>query len=92
MFIFANNGDPKVFISSADWMTRNIENRVEVGVPIYQANLKNELMEVFDLYWSDNQKARVFSSKQDNAYRRNKKTPIRAQFALYEYYQNKLKV
>jgi polyphosphate kinase len=92
MFIFANDGDPKVFISSADWMTRNIENRVEVGVPIYQANLKNELMEVFDLYWSDNQKARVFSSKQDNAYRRNKKTPIRAQFALYEYYQNKLKV
>jgi Polyphosphate kinase len=92
MFIFANDGDPKVYISSADWMTRNIENRVEVGVPIYQTNLKNELIEVFALYWSDNQKARVFSSKQDNAYRRNKKAPIRAQFALYEYYQNKLKV
>ena len=92
MFIFANDGDPKVYISSADWMTRNIKNRVEVGVPIYQTNLKNELIEVFALYWSDNQKARVFSSKQDNAYRRNKKAPIRAQFALYEYYQNKLKV
>lgn len=92
IFIFANDGNAKVYISSADWMTRNIENRVEVGVPIYQENLKNELMEVFDLYWSDNQKARVFSSKQDNAYRRNKNAPIRAQFALYEYYQNKLKV
>jgi polyphosphate kinase len=90
MFIFANGGDPKVYISSADWMTRNIENRVEVGVPIYQENLKAELMEVFDIYWNDNQKARVFSAKQDNAYRKNKKAPLRAQFALYDYYKNKL--
>ena len=92
MFIFANGGDPKVYISSADWMTRNIENRVEVGVPIYQENLKTELMEVFDIYWSDNQKARVFSAKQDNAYRKNKKEPLRAQFALYDYYQSKLEI
>ncbi len=92
MFIFANGGDPKVYISSADWMTRNIENRVEVGVPIYQENLKSELMEVFDIYWNDNQKARVFSAKQDNAYRKNKKAPLRAQFALYDYYKNKLEI
>ena len=92
MFIFANGGDPKVYISSADWMTRNIENRVEVGVPIYQENLKTELMEVFDIYWNDNQKARVFSAKQDNAYRKNKKEPFRAQFALYDYYKSKLEI
>ena len=92
MFIFANGGDPKVYISSADWMTRNIENRVEVGVPIYQENLKNELIEVFDIYWNDNQKARVFSAKQDNAYRKNKKEPFRAQFALYDYYKSKLEI
>ena len=92
MFIFANGGDPKVYISSADWMTRNIENRVEVGVPIYQENLKTELMEVFDIYWNDNQKARIFSAKQDNAYRKNKNAPLRAQFALYDYYKNKLEI
>ena len=92
MFIFANGGDLKVYISSADWMTRNIENRVEVGVPIYQENLKTELMEVFDIYWNDNQKARVFSAKQDNAYRKNKKEPLRAQFALYDYYKSKLEI
>jgi Polyphosphate kinase len=60
MFIFANDGDPKVYISSADWMTRNIENRVEVGVPIYQTNLKNELIEVFALYWSEIRKRGFF--------------------------------
>ena len=90
MFIFANGGDPKVFISSADWMTRNIENRVEVGVPIYQDNLKQELIEVYDLCWNDNQKARVFSAKQDNAYKKNKKEAIRSQFALYDYFKSKL--
>ena len=90
MFIFANGGDPKVFISSADWMTRNIENRVEVGVPIYQDHVKQELIEVFDLCWNDNQKARVFSAKQDNAYKKNKKAAIRSQFALYDYFKSKL--
>ena len=90
MFIFANGGDPKVFISSADWMTRNIENRVEVGVPIYQDHVKQELIEVFDLCWNDNQKARIFSAKQDNAYKKNKKTAIRSQFALYDYFKSKL--
>jgi polyphosphate kinase len=90
MFIFANGGDPKVFISSADWMTRNIENRVEVGVPIYQDKLKQELIEVYDLCWNDNQKARVFSAKQDNAYKKNKKEAIRSQFALYDYFKSKL--
>jgi len=71
-------------------MTRNIENRVEVGVPIYQDNLKQELIEVYDLCWNDNQKARVFSAKQDNAYKKNKKEAIRSQFALYDYFKSKL--
>ncbi|MEK9750964.1 MAG: phospholipase D-like domain-containing protein, partial [Flavobacteriaceae bacterium] len=90
IFIFANGGDPKVFVSSADWMTRNIENRVEVGVPIYQDHVKQELIEVFDLCWNDDQKARVFSAKQDNAYKKNKKAAIRSQFALYDYFKSKL--
>ncbi|MFD1061629.1 polyphosphate kinase 1 [Winogradskyella litorisediminis] len=92
LYIFGNNNDPKIYISSADWMTRNIENRVEVSCPIYQQNIKEELQDIFEIYWSDNVKARVISSEQDNAYRKAKnKNKVRAQFAVYDYYQNRLK-
>lgn len=90
VFIFANNGDPKIYISSADWMTRNLDYRVEVGCPVYDQDLKQELLETFDICWSDNVKARVFSQKQDNAYRDDDKPKVRSQFALYDYYKKKL--
>jgi len=91
LFIFENDGDPKVYISSADWMTRNIENRVEVGCPIYDPEIKQELMDTFEISWSDNVKARRFNAKQDNSYVRNKKPKVRSQFAIYDYYVAKLK-
>ena len=90
VFIFENGGDSKVYISSADWMTRNIENRVEVGVPIYQEDLKQEVIDGFEMSWNDNVKGRRFTAKQDNAYRRNKKVAIRSQFDMYDYYRKKL--
>ncbi len=92
LFIFGNGGDTKIYISSADWMTRNLDFRVEVGCPIYDSDIKQELLDTFDISWRDNQKARVFSEKQDNAYREKdvNETAIRSQFELYEYYQRKL--
>lgn len=90
LYVFCNDGDPKVYISSADWMTRNIENRVEVSCPIYQEDIKQELLDIFDICWSDNVKARIIDSTQSNAYRQNDKPKVRAQFALYDYFQNKL--
>ncbi|MEM9648361.1 MAG: polyphosphate kinase 1, partial [Bacteroidota bacterium] len=92
LFIFGNNGDPKIYISSADWMTRNLDFRVEVGCPIYDSDIKQELLDTFNISWEDNQKARIFSEKQDNAYRVNEEgeTEVRSQFALYDYYKNKL--
>lgn len=90
MFIFGNNGDPKVYISSADWMTRNIDKRVEVSCPIYDEDIKQELLDTFNIGWSDNVKARVFSSKQDNAYRANQLIKVRSQFATYDYYLQKM--
>lgn len=89
-FIFANNGKPKVYISSADWMTRNLDYRVEVGCPIYDEDIKQELMDTFEISWKDNLKARIFSVKQDNAYRKIKGKEVRSQFALYDYYKAKL--
>jgi len=90
VYIFENEGDPKIYISSADWMTRNMDYRVEVSCPIYDEDIKQEILETFDISWRDNVKARVHSLAQDNAYRRNDQPPLRSQFALYEYYQNKL--
>ncbi|MFW2375906.1 polyphosphate kinase 1 [Cellulophaga baltica] len=89
-FIFGNNGDPKIFITSADWMTRNLDYRVEVGCPIYDEDIKQELIDTFEISWSDNLKARVFSQKQDNAYKKIKGPEVRSQFALYDYYKAKL--
>ncbi|MGB1309523.1 MAG: phospholipase D-like domain-containing protein, partial [Oceanihabitans sp.] len=88
--IFCNNNQPKVYISSADWMTRNIENRVEVSCPIYDQEIKQELIDTFNICWSDNVKARILNSKQDNKYKHNKKLKVRSQFDTYTYYLNKL--
>jgi polyphosphate kinase len=90
VFIFGNEGNPKVYISSADWMTRNLLNRVEVGCPIYDKDVKQELIDTFEIAWRDNVKARVFSEKQDNAYKKDNKSKVRSQFAIYDYYAKKL--
>ncbi|MEJ2585616.1 MAG: polyphosphate kinase 1 [Robiginitalea sp.] len=91
LFVFGNEGDPKVYISSADWMTRNLDNRVEVGCRIYDEDVKRELLDTFEISWRDNVKARVFDAEQSNRYRQSDATPIRSQFAMYDYYLNKLK-
>ena len=90
LFIFCNGGDTKVYISSADFMTRNLENRVEVGCPIYDEEIKQELLDTFQISWEDNVKARVFNEAQDNAYRKNDQPKLRSQFAMYDYYLEKL--
>jgi polyphosphate kinase len=91
IFIFGNDGDPRVFISSADWMTRNLDYRVEVGCPIYDPQIRQELMDTFEISWKDNVKARVFNAEQDNEYRRNEAPAFRSQFEMYDYYVRKLK-
>ena len=91
LFIFANGGDPKVIISSADWMTRNIDNRVEVSCPIYDKEIKKELIDTFEICWSDNVKARKLNILQNNEYKRDNKPKVRSQFATYDYYLEKLK-
>ncbi|MFC4723617.1 polyphosphate kinase 1 [Geojedonia litorea] len=90
LYVFCNNDDPQVYISSADWMTRNIENRVEVTCPIYDEDIKQELLDIFDICWSDNVKARIINATQDNTYKRNDLPKVRAQFATYDYYLKKL--
>ena len=90
MLVFCNNDNPKVFISSADWMTRNIEHRVEVTCPIYDKDIKQEMIDIFEICWNDNVKARILDETQSNAYRRNNLPKVHSQFDTYDYFLKKL--
>jgi len=90
MVIFENSGDRDILISSADWMTRNLDNRVEVTCPIYDKDVQQELVDTFELSWNDNVKARWVNDNSKPVYRNNGALPLRSQEAIYSYYQNKL--
>ena len=91
VYIFGNMNDPEVFISSADFMTRNIDGRVEVTCPIYDIDIKKELIDTFDIGWRGNVKARIHSEKLDNKYQsRGTNQVFRAQLETYNYYLNRL--
>lgn len=86
VFIFNNDGDPKVYITSADLMGRNLDNRVEVGVPIYDEKLKKVIIDIVNLQLKDNTKARMINRAQNNPYvpyRSGRK--IRSQIAIHQY-------
>jgi polyphosphate kinase len=93
VYVFHNGGDTDVYISSADWMTRNIDQRVEVGVPILNARIKQTVLTTLDIQWRDNMKARLVDATQSNAYvNRGNKRNIRSQQSIYEFFasQNQL--
>lgn len=87
IFIFHNGGDEKYYISSADWMTRNLDYRVEVAAPVYDADIRRELKQIIEAGFRDNVKARIIDSKQTNSYVRTKeKRPYCSQVELHNYY------
>ena len=90
VYHFTNGGTPKIYISSADFMTRNIENRVEVAAPIYDTDLQRQITEVFDIVWNDNVKARRLNGPTQNAFIKNDSEPIRSQFEIFDYYKKEV--
>ena len=68
VMIFHNKGKEKVYISSADWMVRNLDHRIEVAVPILDNNIKRELIDIINIQLKDNQKARILDSELANKY------------------------
>jgi polyphosphate kinase len=93
IFIFGNNNNPEVFISSADFMTRNLDGRVEVTCPIFDEDIKQHLIGNFNVGWKGNVKARYHSEKLDNKYRARKdgEPVFRAQLETYNFYKNQTK-
>ena len=88
VFIFHNNGKEEIYLSSADWMTRNLSHRVETSFPIYDVKLKQIIRQAIDFQLSDNVKARILNAEQDNQYRTDdNEIAVRAQIETYFYFQ-----
>jgi len=83
-FVFHNGGNPEVYLSSADWMPRNLDRRVELMFPIVHEGARNKIVEALKIQFADNQKSRML--KPDGSYvrlRADGAEPIRAQTYLY---------
>lgn len=92
VYIFGNNGTEKMYVASADWMTRNLYRRVEVAFPILEESLFQEIRQIVDLQLADNTKARVIDAEQTNAYKKvkNGAPTRRAQVDIYQFCKAKL--
>jgi polyphosphate kinase len=84
-FIFHNNGNEHIYISSADLMPRNLDHRIEVTCPIFDKAIKCEILKVFEIKWNDNVKARIIDHSQSNKFVDNGKTKNRSQLEVYNY-------
>lgn len=85
IFLFHAGGKERMYLSSADLMTRNLDRRIEVAVPVYDERLKTELKTLLDIQISDNTKARLLSHDHINEYRQSAGPPIRSQQTFFEY-------
>ena len=90
IFVFAAGGEERVFIGSADWMPRNLDNRVEVVTPVYDPEVKAEMKRIVDFGLRDTLQARIVDGEGKNLFKQPDEggQPFRSQEALYEYYLN----
>ena len=90
IFAFQNDGKNSMYISSADWMLRNIDHRIEVACPVFDKEIKQELTDILNLQLSDNVKARILNNRQTNEYvPPENEDRVRSQLATYDYLLNK---
>lgn len=86
VMVFKSGGENKVIISSADWMTRNMDHRIEVGCPVYDETLKKRIIDLLEIQFKDTLKARVIDKDQMNKYvRRGNRRKLRSQVEIYDY-------
>ena len=88
--IFCNGGKEVMYLTSADFLTRNLDHRVEVGFPVYDEHLRKEVRDIIDIQLQDNTKAREINGQNNNKYVKTKsKIPYRAQIDIYNYLKYK---
>lgn len=86
IFWFSNNGDDRIYLSSADWMTRNLSYRIETAFPIYDIDQQNFIKELLEFQWSDNVKARIVDGNGKNKYvDKDQAMPVQSQLETYYY-------
>lgn len=91
LFVFCNGGEEKYYISSADWMTRNLDMRIEVSAPILDKGIQKQLKDILNIYLNDNVKARVIDKDRLNKFvPRNSEKKVHSQMDVYKYYQKLL--
>lgn len=86
IWYFGNAGDPHLFLGSPDWMRRNLYRRIEAVTPVYDKDLKDQIVRMLDIQLNDNQKACFVNERLENVFKHNKKEkPVRAQYDFYNY-------
>lgn len=87
VFIFGNNGSEKIYITSADWMSRNLDSRSEVAVPILSTEIKKQIKDIINIQLSGNTKVRIIDRLQQNLYKKAKpgEPKVRVQDEIYNY-------
>ena len=89
VWVFHNRGKEKVYISSADWMLRNLEHRVEATCPIWDKEIKQELKDILNIQLQDNVKSRWLDNELNNEYVKSTKKKVRSQIETYDYLYQK---
>ncbi len=89
VFVFQNGGEEEVYLASADWMNRNLHRRIEVGFPILDTNIKEEILKLIDFQVVDNIKACKLNSQQDHLPNNQRKRKVRAQTDFYRWLKKK---
>lgn len=88
IFYFKNNGNPEIYLSSADWMTRNLHRRIELMYPVEDPKIKNELYNILELYWKDNTKS--WRLLPDGSYEKITPLPGEEEFCAQKYFLEKI--
>jgi len=88
VFVFCNNHKELYYIASADWMPRNLDNRIEIAAPIFDPDIQKEIKTMLNIQLKDNVKARIIDASGNNPYKHSSSSrSIRSQIELYKYYR-----